>query len=292
MTVAELTVITPCPGLLVFTGSPLKVNVAALVDGGEAVVVDSTATVAQAGQIRRRLLDGGLRPVALVNTHWHSDHCGGNAGLLEDGTALIAHRRHFETISLERNMVSRGPADIAFERLVRPRILVDRRLDLRLGAGTVELLHAPGHSPDLVMVWDPAHRTLVTGDNLLAGDRPEDPAIPYFYWGDPWRLVGALELARSLSPALVVPGHGVPLAGGYAGKAIEYSLGYLRWILDRTAGLPRDIPLEAEDEPPRVWLKAAPLSDYHADAGAPEWVARMHELNLLRIFLGVRYSNP
>ncbi len=289
---AELSVQEPHTGLLVFTGSPLKVNVAALIDGGEAVVVDSTATVAQAGQIRRRLLDAGLRPVALVNTHWHSDHCGGNAGLLDDGMPLVAHRRHFETISLERNMVSRGPARIAFERLVRPRILVDRRLDLRLGAGTVELLHAPGHSPDLVMVWDPARRTLVAGDNLLAGDRPEDPAIPYFYWGDPWRLVGALERARSLSPEIIIPGHGVPLAGEHAGRALDYALAYLRWVLDRTAGLPRDVPLEVEDEPPPAWLEAAPLSDYHADAGAPDWVARMHELNLLRVFLGVRYSNP
>jgi cyclase len=290
--VPELTVTSPHPGLLVFAGSPLKVNAAALVAGGEAVVVDSTATVAQGGQIRRHLEEAGLRPVAVVNTHWHSDHCGGNAGLLDDGAPLIAHRRHFETISLERNMVSRGPAHIVFERLVRPRILVDRRLDLRLGAGTVRLLHAPGHSPDLVMVWDPARRVLVAGDNLLAGDRPGDPAIPYFYWGDPWRLVGALELARSLAPEHVVPGHGAPLTGEHVGRALEYALGYLRWILERTAELPRDVPLEVEDEPPHAWLEAVPLSDYHTAAGTPDWVARMHELNLLRIYLGVRYTNP
>lgn len=289
---AELIVNAPHPGLLVFTGSPLKVNVAALVGEGEAVVVDSTATVAQAGQVHRHLEDAGLRPVALVNTHWHSDHCGGNAGLLDDGVPLVAHRRHFETLALERNMVSRGPARIAFERLVRPRILVDRRLDLRLGGRTVQLLHAPGHSPDLVMVWDPAQRTLVAGDNLLAGDRPEDPAVPYFYWGDPWRLIGALELARSLSPELVVPGHGVPLAREHARRALDYALGYLRWILSLQVELPRDVPLEVEEEPPRSWLEAAPLSDYHTGAETPDWVARMHALNLLRIFLGVRYTNP
>ena len=289
----ELTRYSPHPDVTVFAGSPLKVNVSVLIGGDEAVVVDSTATVGQARRVYSHVVDElGLRVVSVVNTHWHSDHCGGNAGLTAAGAPVIAHRRHFETISLERNMVSRRPARIAFEHLVRPRIMMDRRLDLRLGKRTVHLLHAPGHSPDLVMVWDPIRGVLIASDNLLAGDQPDDPTIPYFYWGDPWRLIGALEHARSLSPELIIPGHGVPLPGNYAQRALTCALDYVRWVLKKTAGLPRDVSPDVEDEPPRSWLEAVPLSDYLTVSTPPDWVTRMHELNLLRVYLGVEYANP
>jgi glyoxylase-like metal-dependent hydrolase (beta-lactamase superfamily II) len=283
----------PLPGVHVFVGGPLKVNMTALVDGDEALVVDSTASIHRAARAYRYLTgELGLRVVAVVNTHWHSDHCGGNAGLTGDGAPVIAHRRHFETISLERNMVSRRPARIAFERLVRPRVVMDRRLELRLGRRTVHLLHAPGHSPDLVMVWDPSRGTLIASDNLLAGDDPEEPAVPYFYWGDPWRLEGALELVRSLSPGLIVPGHGAPVPAEHAERAVGHALDYLRRLLARLDELPRDVPLEVEDEPPPAWLEAVSLSDCLPIRNPPDWVGRMHELNLLRLYLGVRYANP
>jgi len=105
---AELTRYFPHPELTVFTGSPLKVNVAVLSAEDEAVVVDSTASAVQAGRIRqgrssvcqghsslrsvrsvRRLLEREERRIiALVNSRWHSDHCGGNRGLVQSGAPV------------------------------------------------------------------------------------------------------------------------------------------------------------------------------------------------------------
>jgi len=116
------------------------------------------------------------------------------------------------------------------------------------------------------MVWDPTRGVLIASDNLLAGDQPDDPTIPYFYWGDPWRLIGALEHARSLSPKLVVPGHGAPIPPKYVEHALHNAIGYLHWLLERVEGLSRDISLD--------------------------WVLRMHELNLYRVYSGVEYANP
>ena len=33
----------------------------------------------------------GAGPVALINTHWHFDHSGGNAALAEAGARIVAH---------------------------------------------------------------------------------------------------------------------------------------------------------------------------------------------------------
>jgi len=272
-------------GLHLFIGSPMRVNATVLIDDGEAVVVDSTATVTQGQQIRRFVEEeAGARIVALVNTHWHSDHCGGNRGVLEGSAApLIAHRLCTETLSREYGMIARRPAKIDFSAQLRPRLFVDRELTLRVGKRQLRLIHAPGHSPDSLILFDQSERLAIVGDNLLAGSSPEKPALPYFFWGDPWQLVGVLERLRELDCRTIVPGHGAVLTGVQVEQALNGHLSYLRRLFDLTAELPQ-IPLPATaDEPSPEWLAAVPLDELLPDSNPPEWVRRMHELNLLAL---------
>jgi glyoxylase-like metal-dependent hydrolase (beta-lactamase superfamily II) len=98
----------------------------------------------------------------LVNTHGHRDHIAGNGHILEaTGARLAAH-----------------PLDVA-----SADIPLTEGSVLKVGEGTVEILHTPGHTPGSITLHPPG--ALLTGDTLfvtcvgradLAGS---DPAALY-----------------------------------------------------------------------------------------------------------------
>jgi hydroxyacylglutathione hydrolase len=117
----------------------------------------------------------------VVNTHWHSDHVGGNALLQARGAAVAAGTPEAEAIG------RRDPGCCAAEYLDQPvaPYTVDVPLDdgevLRLGEADWEVVRTPGH----LALWQPEERLLVVGDALsdydvgwvnLALDGPEAPA--------------------------------------------------------------------------------------------------------------------
>jgi len=161
------------------------------------------------------LIDHALRGERLgriVNTHLHSDHCGGNAALQRRGDV--------ETWVPSPSMaaVERWDEEALSYRLTDqpcPRFVADRALvpgeSISLGVADWQIHAAPGHDMDAVMLFEPQTRTLIAGDALweqrLAIIFPELVGEDGF---GPTRAT--LSLIERLQPRAVLPGHGRPFA--------------------------------------------------------------------------------
>jgi len=254
-----------------------------------ATVVD-TGFCAHAGQTLA-LVDhalGGEPLGRIVNTHLHSDHCGGNEALQRRGD--------IETWVPAPSMPAvEGWDEAALSyRLTDqpcPRFVADRALvpggRIAMGEATWQIHAAPGHDMDAVMLFEPQTRTLIAGDALweqrLAIIFPELVGKDGF---GPTRAT--LSLIERLQPRAVLPGHGRPF--GDVARALAASR-------ERVAAFERHPERHAQHAARALlvfhllevrqagfgelvdWMRQAPI--YRAvarragldDAGATEWAA-------------------
>lgn len=122
-----------------------------------------------------------LEIVALLNTHGHQDHIAGNSEIL--ASAKVSHWGH--------------PLDLpdADEPLIEGSVVA-------VGAGAIQVLHTPGHTPGSVVLQ--TGEGLITGDTLFVGrcGRADLPG------SDVDQLYDSLQRLKRLEETLkVYPGH-------------------------------------------------------------------------------------
>jgi glyoxylase-like metal-dependent hydrolase (beta-lactamase superfamily II) len=177
---------------------------------------DSVAAVVDTGYARHSpltlaLIEQVLAGQALgriVNTHLHSDHCGGNLALQARWPAqTLVPAASLEAVrSWDEHRLSYQPTGQHCERF-----RVDGSLhpgaQIRLGQADWQIHAAPGHDAEAVMLFEPQTRTLISGDALwedrLAIIFPELDDRPGFL-----QTRQTLALVESLAPRQVLPGHG------------------------------------------------------------------------------------
>jgi glyoxylase-like metal-dependent hydrolase (beta-lactamase superfamily II) len=92
-----------------------------------------------------------------------------------------------------------------------PDVELHDRLALRWGDLTLDLRHARGETEDALWAWVPERRLLFPGDLFIwATPNAGNPQKVQRYPGD-W--AAALRIMAGLGAELMVPGHGVPIAG-------------------------------------------------------------------------------
>lgn len=182
---------------------------------GGAAVVD-TGQVAHAAQTLA-LVDHALQgePLAtVVNTHLHSDHCGGNAALqaAHPGVHTRVPLPSFAAVrDWDRARLSHDATAQACPRFVADSALVPGET-VMLGDLLWQVHAAPGHDDDAVMLFQPDARVLIAGDVLweqrlaiVFGALQPDGAAAAFD-----TTAGALAAVEALAPRVVIPGHGAP----------------------------------------------------------------------------------
>lgn len=114
-------------------------------DAGKGVLIDPSYSPEAFVQ---RARDQHITVTHIVNTHSHPDHVNGNEqATTTTGAPLLAYRD--------------APTE--------PAVRVSDGQAIAVGSLTLRFLHVPGHCPDHVLVYEPRHGILITGDLLFVG---------------------------------------------------------------------------------------------------------------------------
>lgn len=192
----------------------------ALIDSGYGSHADQTLALVRSA-LHGRPLD------LLLNTHLHSDHCGGNAALQHAYPALVthippglsAHVRTWDAHALTYAPTGQSCPQFGFDAVLQP------GTEIQLGDLMWQVHAAPGHDPHSVILFEPASRVLVSADALW--ERGFGVVFPELEGVDAFEAVGdTLDLIESLAPTTVIPGHGPAFA------SIETSIASARARLD------------------------------------------------------------
>ena len=152
----------------------------------------------------------GRRLNRIVNTHLHSDHCGGNALLSRELNAIIViPPGHAEAVAgwddtvLGYSACGQTCDRFSFDSVLRPG---ERQI---IGGSEWQALASPGHDPHSVILWNAEDRALISADALWEqGFGAIFPEVEGESGFAEQRAI--LELIGKLKPRLVIPGHGAP----------------------------------------------------------------------------------
>ena len=274
-------------------------NVAAFATGAGLCLVDTGSQFAAPAvkeAIGRWTPD---RATTAIYTHGHIDHCMGTAVFEADGPIdVIAHEttndrfdRYIRTAGYNgvinqrqfRAPGLRWPTEYRrADRTYRDELAVD------LGGVTAELHHARGETDDHTWAWWPERKVLCAGDMVIwcspnAGN-PQKVQRYALEWA------AALRSMAALGPELLLPGHGLPIAGADACRLVlEDTASLLESLVEQTLALMNegarlDDVLHAVVAPPELMAKPylRPIYD------EPEFIVR----NTWRLYGGWYDGNP
>lgn len=201
----------PLPaGIHVFERGWLSANNILFIDGDRSLLVDSgyCSHAAQTLSLVESVL--GTRPLdLLVNTHLHSDHCGGNAALQARYPALetrippgqAAHVADWDPVALTYSPTGQLCPRFSFNKTLQPGTY------MQFGSNTWELHAAAGHDPHSLVFFEPGNRILISADALW--ENGFGVVFPELEGESAFADVAAtLDLIERLAPQTVIPGHG------------------------------------------------------------------------------------
>ncbi|MDE2372379.1 MAG: MBL fold metallo-hydrolase [Burkholderiales bacterium] len=189
-------------------------------DGAGAVLVDSGHGRHAAQTLA--LVQHALRGEALagiVNTHLHSDHCGGNAALVRaQGSRITVPPGQWDAVRVwDEEALSYAPTGQECERFSADARLAPGQA-ITVGRQRWLALAAPGHDPHSLILYNDVQGVVITADALW--ERGFGVVFPELDGESAFDDVAAvLDLIESLGARLAIPGHGAPfedIAGALA----------------------------------------------------------------------------
>lgn len=145
----------------------------------------------------------------ILNTHLHSDHCGGNAALQHEFAGvktlippgLSEGVREWDPVALSYTPTGQTCPRFHFEGTLVP------GEEVVLGDSRWQVHAAPGHDPHSIILFEPETRILISADSLWENGFgvvfDELEGVQAFD-----AVSETLDLIESLAAGLVIPGHG------------------------------------------------------------------------------------
>jgi glyoxylase-like metal-dependent hydrolase (beta-lactamase superfamily II) len=215
----------------VFERGWLSSNNVLFIDDKHTALIDSgySAHAAQTLALVRNALGAGRSLDLIVNTHLHSDHCGGNALLQANFPCktLIPQTeaqavRNWDEDTLTFRATGQTCERFSFTGTITP------GMTLTLGGIDWSVLGAPGHDPHSLMLYSVEERLLISADALWEnGFGVIFPELEGESGFAEQRAV--LDLIATLDVRAVIPGHGAPFTD--VSKALDVAssrIDYLR----------------------------------------------------------------
>ncbi len=275
-------------------------NVSVFATGAGLCLVDTGSAFA-AGPIHDAVRTWSPAPVdTAVYTHGHIDHVFGTAAFEEEGHPMrvVAHEavnprfdRYVRTAGYNRVINQRqfGAKGLQWPVEYRhPDVTYTDRLDLDVGGLAIELHHARGETDDHTWVWVPDGKVLCTGDLIIwCTPNAGNPQKVQRYAAE-WAV--ALRTMADLGAEVLLPGHGLPIAGADTVRAVLTDTAELLESLEtQTLALMND-GARLDDvlhtvEAPAQLLDKPYLRPIYDD---PEFVVR----NIWRLYGGWYDGNP
>jgi alkyl sulfatase BDS1-like metallo-beta-lactamase superfamily hydrolase len=301
----ERGVVTVTDGVHVAIGYGLANAI--LIEGKDGVIIVDTMESAEAARPVKAAFDKiSSKPVkAIIYTHNHADHVFG-AGVMagDDTPEVYSHAstlyyldrvvnvirpivfkramRQFGTLLPEGGVINAGIGPQLINdasttpALIRPnRTFAGEKTSLEAAGVRIDLIHAPGETPDQILVWLPDKKVLMPGDNYYKSF-PNLYAIRGTAYRDVTEWVRSLDKMRDLRPEFLVPSHTRPITGAQKifGVLTDYR-DAIQYVHDQTVramneGLTPDAIVERVKLPPHLAAKPY-LQEYY---GRVDWSVR------------------
>ena len=145
----------------------------------------------------------------ILNTHLHSDHCGGNAFLNHayPSLAISIPRGHAHLVDAwDANGLTYEPTGQTCPRFTKSDVLLEGET-FEIAGLTWRVFAAAGHDPHSVILFNESLRILISADALWENGFgvvfPEIEGISAFD-----EVAQTLDIIEKLEPQIVLPGHG------------------------------------------------------------------------------------
>lgn len=144
----------------------------------------------------------------LINTHWHSDHTGGNEFFGSNGAKIVAHENVRKRLVEGGEIAAFGLKVPPAEKEALPVMTYDQGMRFYWNGQTIDLTHPnPAHTDGDTVVYFKEANVVHTGDLFFNG------LFPFIDASSGGRIRGVIDavdtvLSRINDKTLIIPGHG------------------------------------------------------------------------------------